>query len=76
MTNKVDDNTKMDKIQAVLISCLNWEQLMMTYRWACKIINNKSILDELFTTCIRLNNHKGFKDCPPKSNWVVYSKYL
>jgi len=76
MTNKVDDNIKMDKIQAVLISCLSWEQLMMSYRWACKIINNKSIQDELFTTCIRLNNHKGFKDTPKRSSYIVQSTNL
>jgi hypothetical protein len=73
MTNKVDDNVKMDKIQAVLISCLSWEQLMISYSWACKIINNKNIQDELFATCITLNNHKGFKSSPKRNNYVVHS---
>jgi hypothetical protein len=67
-TNKITDEVKMDKINAVLISCLNWEQLMLTYEWICKIIKNQSIKDELFTTCIRLNNQKGFGKHTPHTS--------
>jgi hypothetical protein len=48
-----------DKIDAVIISCKSWDQLMIAYRWVCKVCPSYS--DRVFSNCIMLNNKRGYK---------------
>ena len=58
--SNIKDEIKKDKIIAVLTSCTSWKQLMLAHTWVCKIVKNKGLTDEYFTTCVRLNNLKRF----------------